>query len=133
MDSMVKGVMNECAQASDEERISFPEVVARLLDAGVERYQADLIRSTKTFYLPSGESEVIACHEVGVAPATQFSTAAIEAAVRASQRQEILYREFCRRVASAGCVGYFVSLPGRRAVYYGRTGETHVEHFPRAS
>ncbi len=31
----------------------------------------------------------------------------------------------------AGCAGYFVSLIGRRAVYFGRTAETHVEPFPR--
>lgn len=31
-----------------------------------------------------------------------------------------------------GCVGYHVSLAGRRAVYYGRSGETHVEQFPPA-
>jgi uncharacterized protein YbcV (DUF1398 family) len=133
MDPRIKSVISECAQASDEERSSFPEIVARLMEAGVERYQADLIRSSKTFYLLNGESEVIACHDVGVAPATQFFPVAIEAAVRASQRREIQYREFCRRVATAGCVGYFVSLLGRRAVYYGRTAETHVEHFPPAT
>lgn len=32
--------------------------------------------------------------------------------------------------AAAGFEGYLVSLPGRRAVYFGRTAETHVEHFP---
>lgn len=37
---------------------------------------------------------------------------------------------FCRKVAAAGCAGYVVSFPGRRAVYMGRTGETHVETFP---
>jgi hypothetical protein len=33
---------------------------------------------------------------------------------------------------TAGCVAYMVSLPGRRVVYYGRTGASHVEHFPPA-
>ena len=31
---------------------------------------------------------------------------------------------------NAGCAGYFVSIPGKRVVYYGRTGETHVEIIP---
>ena len=35
------------------------------------------------------------------------------------------------RAKRAGCAGYLVSFPGRRAVYFGRTGETHVELFPR--
>jgi uncharacterized protein YbcV (DUF1398 family) len=56
----------------------------------------------------------------------------VEQAVRATQRGEIRYREFCRRIAAAGCVGYFVSLAGRRAVYYGRTIDTYVERFPDA-
>jgi uncharacterized protein YbcV (DUF1398 family) len=47
-------------------------------------------------------------------------------------RQEIAYREFCRQIADAGCVGYFVSLAGPRAVYYGRTGDERVEWFPGA-
>jgi len=34
-------------------------------------------------------------------------------------------------VVAAGCTGYLVSFPGQRAVYFGRTGETHVEHFPQ--
>lgn len=34
---------------------------------------------------------------------------------------------------AAGCAGYLVSLPGRRVVYYGRTGETHVELIPAAA
>jgi hypothetical protein len=26
--------------------------------------------------------------------------------------------------------GYLVSFPGRRVLYFGRTGETHAEHLP---
>jgi uncharacterized protein YbcV (DUF1398 family) len=48
------------------------------------------------------------------------------------QAQKIKYREFCVRIADAGCVGYLVSLVGRRAVYYGRSGESYVEPFPTA-
>jgi hypothetical protein len=40
------------------------------------------------------------------------------------------YAAFSLRVRAAGCAGYLVSFPGRRVVYYGRTAETHVEHFP---
>ena len=64
--------------------------------------------------------------------ASGFLAEGVEKAVRAIQRQDIAYREFCRRIADAGCVGYFVSLAGRRAVYYGRAGDEHVEWFPAA-
>jgi hypothetical protein len=32
--------------------------------------------------------------------------------------------------SAAGCVGYFVQIAGRRTLYFGRNGETHVELFP---
>ena len=60
MDSQVRNVMIEASRASDEERMTFPEVVMKLMQAGVERYHADLVRGDKTYYLPNGESEVVA-------------------------------------------------------------------------
>jgi uncharacterized protein YbcV (DUF1398 family) len=132
MDANIKAVIAECTTASDEERITFPEVVMKLMQAGVERYHADLVRSERTHYMPDGETDVRPAHGVKTVPAKDFSAAGVDAAVRAIQRQEIQYREFCERIAAAGCVGYIVSLAGRRAVYYGRTGESHVEMFPGA-
>ena len=132
MDANTKAVIAECTTASDEERITFPEVVAKLMQAGVERYHADLVRSERTHYMPGGETDVRAAHAVKTVPAKEFSAAGVDAAVRAIQARKIQYREFCERIAAAGCVGYLVSLAGRRAVYYGRTGECHVEMFPGA-
>lgn len=132
MDALVKTVVQDCTTASDEERIAFPEVVGRLMQAGIERYHADLLRAEKTYYLPNGESEIVRATRIDTNPAPQFSASEVEAAIRASQSQSIGYKEFCTRIAAAGCVGYFVSLAGRRAVYYGRTGDCHVEHFPSA-
>jgi uncharacterized protein YbcV (DUF1398 family) len=42
------------------------------------------------------------------------------------------YPGFCKKVAGAGCAGYMVSFPGRRVLDFGRTGETHTEHFQGA-
>lgn len=133
MDAAIKSVVVDCTRDSDAGTSRFPEIVARLVAAGVERYHADLVRAEKTYYLPSGESEVVPDQALHVAPALAFSAAGVDAAVRASQAGAIDYREFCRRIAAAGCTGYFVSLGGRRALYYGRTGETHVEPFPGTS
>ncbi|MGE0737073.1 MAG: DUF1398 domain-containing protein [Alphaproteobacteria bacterium] len=132
MDSTIKQIAAECSMGSDEGRLAFPEVVAKLMRAGVERYHADLLRAEKTYYLPSGESHVVANAPLAARPAKDFVAAGIDAAVRAIQAQQIDYAEFCARIAAAGCVGYFVSLAGRRAVYYGRTAEQHVELFPAA-
>ena len=129
MDAHVKDVASEMSKASDEERVTFPEVVKALVEVGVERYHADLVAGRKTYYLPDGDFEETQVHKVGGA-ALKFSAEGVEKAVRAIQRQEVAYREFCCLIAHAGCVGYFVSLAGRRAVYYGRTGDEHVEWFP---
>jgi uncharacterized protein YbcV (DUF1398 family) len=112
--------------------MSFPEVVGKLIGAGVERYHADLVRSEKTYFLPSGESRVIPNEAIARTPAGEFSATSVEAAVRAIQKGEINYKTFCERVMEAGCVGYHVSIAGRRAVYYGRSGDSHIEYFPGA-
>ena len=65
MDSRVKEVTVEATRASDEERATFGEVVMKLMQAGVERYHCDLVRGEKTYYLPNGESEVVAGEAVG--------------------------------------------------------------------
>jgi uncharacterized protein YbcV (DUF1398 family) len=120
MDAHVKDVVREMSKASDEGRITFPAVVKALMEVGIGRYHADLVVGRKTYYLPGGDFEEVEVHEVGAA-APGFSADGVKRAVRAIQRQGIGYREFCRRIAGAGCVGYFVSLAGRRVVYYGRT------------
>lgn len=125
--------IEECTKASDEERASFGEVVTKLLDAGIERYHADLLRSDKIYYMPDGASHRTPCHEVAVTPSNEFSGERINAAIRAIQNRAIGYKGFCEQIAAAGCVGYIVSLAGRRAVYYGRTGESFVEPFPKAA
>ncbi len=132
MKSDVIAVIEECTKASDEARLTFPEVVARLAAAGVERYHADLQRAEKTYYLPDGASHVAVSASVATVPAEIFSAAGVDAAVRAVQTRAIDYKAFCERIVEAGCVGYLVSIAGRRAVYYGRSGETHVEPFPPA-
>jgi hypothetical protein len=43
MDAHVNDVVREMSEASDEERITFPEVVKALMEVGIERYHADLL------------------------------------------------------------------------------------------
>lgn len=130
MQDNVKTVIEECTRGSDEERMSFPEVVQKLMSVGVERYHADLVRHEKTYYLPSGDSIVVEAKARHGQPAATFSGAQTEAAVRAIQARQIGYNEFCERVAAAGCTSYIVSLVGRRVVYFGRSAESHVELMP---
>ena len=125
-------VMKECKELSLRGQIPFPEVVRRLYEAGVERYHVDLTRDETTYYLPCGESHVLATGAPREPIAEPFDAAAVEGAVRAIQRGEIIFPEFLRRIATAGCVGYFTQIAGRRVQYVGRTGDMHVEPFPTA-
>lgn len=130
-DTDLESVLQDCTRGSDEERISFPQVVGKLMAAGVERYRADLLRHEKTYYMPDGRSQVVSNAVIDGTPAMAFSAAGVDSAVRDIQAGRIAYREFCRRVMAAGCVDYIVSISGRRAVYFGRSGESHVEMFPQ--
>ncbi len=132
MDAHAKDIILDCTKGSDEGRMPFPEVVAKLMEAGVEHYHADLLRAEKTYYMPDGLSLVAPCHALATAPSKTFQAGGIEAAIRAIQAKTISYEAFCEGIAAAGCIGYLVSLAGRRAVYFGRTGESHVEPFPAA-
>lgn len=123
-------VMKECKELSLAGKIPFSEVVRRLHEAGVERYHVDLTRDETTYYLPSGESHVFATGGPRDPIAEPFDAAAVEGAVRAIQRGEIVFPEFLRRILAAGCVGYFTQIAGRRVQYVGRTGDMHVEPFP---
>jgi uncharacterized protein YbcV (DUF1398 family) len=131
MDDRAKAAARWATEESDAERASFPEVVKALTEAGIERYHADLVGAIKTYYTPGGEVETVPCHRSGPC-GRDFDAGGVEAAVRAIQKRAIGYGEFCRQIAAAGCVGYFVSMAGKRAVYYGRTGDSHVEGFPGA-
>jgi uncharacterized protein YbcV (DUF1398 family) len=126
----MKEVARECTEASDAGRIGFGDVVKMMTSAGIERYHADLVRSEKTYYAANGASETVPNNAIGVTPAQNFSAKDVEAAVRSAQAGAINYKTFRERVMAAGCVGYLVSVSGRRVVYYGRTGDNHVEWFP---
>lgn len=125
-------VIYETVRGSHTGEMTFPQIVGRLAEIGVERYHADYCRREKTFYLANGDSLVVTMpcerHAIG----QQFSAPAVEAAVRQSQRGEHSYGDFLRKTMAAGCVGYFVQIAGRRALYFGRNGESHVELFPSA-
>lgn len=130
MNRDTQAVLETAAAASIRGTMKFPQIVGMLADAGVERYHADYSRHEKTFYLPDGDSHVTTIAMPVPPVSARFDAAAVEAAIRASQRGACDYPEFVRRTTAAGCVGYFVQITGRRAIYFGRDGETHVEPFP---
>lgn len=120
-----------CLQGAENGTMAFPEIVQTLMQEGFESYAIDFRRDRAIYYLPDGQSvEYSIRHSASVAD--RFDVSAIQAAIRDAQQlvPGYTYKGFCQRVVQAGCVGYVVSFAGRRAVYMGRTAETHVEHFP---
>jgi uncharacterized protein YbcV (DUF1398 family) len=102
-----------------------------MLETGVERYDADLTRLEKMHYGIAGEThaEIIPLSEAPVVP-TEFSADGAQSAITSIQRREIQYPEFLRQIMAAGTASYSVYLNGRKAIYFGRNGDFHVEPFP---
>ena len=95
-------------------------------------YTVDYRRATQTFYLPDGDSLELEAPQAPGPVAAGFDADEVERLVRWAQANppDYSYAAFSAKAKAAGCAGYLVSLLGRRVVYYGRTAETHVEHFP---
>ena len=123
-------VIDECVRGSLTGELNFPQIVGRLAAIGVERYHADYTRHEITYYMADGDSYVASTPHHPHATAIEFSAVAVETAVRQSQRGEHSYADFVRKTMEAGCVGYFVQITGKRAIYFGRNGDSHVERFP---
>ncbi len=51
-------VMHEVLAESQAGKLTFGEVVRRLLQVGVESYFADLAKGEETFYMPDGRTHV---------------------------------------------------------------------------
>lgn len=125
-------VARTCLAAAESDTANFPQIIGALLTAGFESYAVDLRRATATYYLPGGDSLELHTHQAATAIAPALDAGRLTAAIREAQQQApgYTYRGFCEKAAAAGCAGYIVSFPGRRAVYFARTAETHVELFP---
>lgn len=123
----------DCLKASFADT-PFPIVVQRLAGAGVQAYSADLIALRTTYYdaeQQSFDKQLPLTDSPAVAAA--FDSAAVQATVKAIQRQEIGYVEFLRRIMVAGCARYSVHFGGCKAVYFGRDGAFYTEPFPQAA
>ena len=125
-------VMRYALHESESGKLTFPQVIAALAAENIEGYYKDLIRREVTYYLAEGgthtEPMTLPAHPIPEA----FSPDTLVAAIRAAQRDELRYPEFIIRAMQAGTAAYRVFITGRRAIYFGRQGDLHVEHFPPA-
>ena len=130
MNPVVESLIRRTFQESGDGRIHFGQVVAVLIDAGVESYAVDYRADRATYYLPDGDTLDLALEDAGAVIAQEFSQEALIAAIRGAQRGEVMYPQFKKLSQAAGCIAYTVWLTGRHVSYFGRHGEVHIEHFP---
>ncbi len=133
MDAERISIAENCLQAAHDGSLSFPAIVGKLIAAGFEGYSVDFRLNTQTFYLPDGDSVVLDMPPSAGNVAAAFDAIEVERLVRWAQANpaDYSYASFSQKAKAAGCAGYLVSFLGRRVVYFGRTAETHVEHFPK--
>ena len=126
-------IAQNCLDAAFSGTMDFPTIVGTLIDAGFEGYDVDYRRGTSTFFLPNGETVHLIMQTLAAPVAATFNATVIERVVREAQTKALgyTYAGFNATVQAAGCAGYMVSFLGKRVVYFGRTAETHVEHFPQ--
>ena len=132
MDDRKKAVAEGCLKGAEDNTMTFPQIVGILMKEGFEGYAIDFRRRLATYYMPDGDSVEVPTHKIDIPVAPSFDSARIQAGIKEAQQlvPGYTYLGFCKTVVSAGCAGYIVSFSGRRALYIGRTAETHVEHFP---
>lgn len=125
-------ILESCVAGAFAGTMPFGETVGHMYEEGVEWYSANLLFGVSTHYAADGT------HHQSKWPGWQvpeiagrFSEAGVVAAIRASQAGQIKYPEFLQRIAGAGVVYYTVHMHGRKAIYFGRHGDFHIELFPR--
>lgn len=119
-------IINECTTR----KLSFPEVIQQLSAIDIESYYMDLIRMQKTYYSRSGESHIepVLIEDLPTL-ASNFDEEKIIDAIHASQKGQIDYHAFIKRIIGSGTARYTVYLDGKCVIYTGRKGESHIENF----
>jgi uncharacterized protein YbcV (DUF1398 family) len=129
----MEAIAHKCLKAAESDSMTFPQVVSTLMGAGFEGYSADFRRGMFAYYSPSGEAIEFSGTKPALPVAVAFDVTAVKEAIREAQTlvPGYTYKGFVDKVAAAGCAGYIVSFLGRRVLYFARSAETHVEHFPQ--
>ena len=105
----------------------------KLVEAGVERYIADLVGKKNFSYGKQGETHMGDLIFENIAIPEQLDAAAVKQTIADIQQGRIKYQTFLRRIMEADCARYEVFITGRRAIYFGRNGAQHIEEFPKAA
>jgi uncharacterized protein YbcV (DUF1398 family) len=129
---MNRNILNELKDPSFAGKISFSEVIKRLIANDVERYIVDLVGFKITYFSNDGQvhesSFKLDTHEI----AQEFNAIEVKSAIKNSQQAKINFQTFLKRIMLAGCTHYEVFITGEKVIYIGRDGSNHIELFPSA-
>jgi uncharacterized protein YbcV (DUF1398 family) len=118
-------------EQSQARKLTFPEVVRRLLDAGVESYFCDLAIRQETFYMRDLKTPVQKMTPPTAFVAEEFLVSGAHCSDSwRSGRHHSLSRIF-QALRRCRVIAYWAFLTGRKVMYFGRRGEIHVEEFGR--
>lgn len=133
MDVRRTTIAETCLNAAYDKTMAFPDIVGTLIGAGFEGYTVDYRSNTTTYFLPDGDHVTLTNRGSEGCVAARFDQPGVKAQIDWAQANpdDYSYTAFCKNVKALGCAGYIVSFSGRRVLYFGRTAETHVEHFPQ--
>jgi len=133
MDAQRTAIARDCLNAAYARTLAFPEIVGKLIAAGFDGYTVDYRLGTTTYFLPDGDAITLPNQPSDEPVAARFDPPGVTAQIKWAQANppDYSYAAFSRNVKALGCAGYIVSFIGRRVLYFGRTAETHVEHFPQ--
>jgi uncharacterized protein YbcV (DUF1398 family) len=135
VDAQMEAIARKCLEGAESNSMTFPQIVSTLMGAGFEGYSVDFRRGMVAYYSPRGETVEFSGAKPALAVAADFDASAVKDAIRQAQNlvPGYTYMGFIAKVARAGCAGYMVSFLGRRVLYFARSAETHVEHFPQTA
>ncbi len=128
-----QNIARECLDGAYSGALDFPQIIGKLMENGFEGYSMDFRAHQASYYSLDGECLSLDIPESSVNIAAEFNVSGVQAAIQKAQANEAgyTYLGFLEEVKASGCAGYIVSISGKRVVYYGRTAEMHVEHFPQ--
>ena len=135
IESSVRQIFHEVHEPNG---LPFPQVVSRLLAVGVTRYHVDFVSSSVTTYGPDATFVRVDIPRYA-SPGNTWNVDNLRSAIRHAQQAassgdtSYNYEGFVKRVVSEGGVtDYTAYLEGKRVLYMGAMGDTHVEWFPGA-
>ena len=84
-------IAEECGKLSEEEQITFPEVIERLTKAGIESYTANLLVPNKIYIGGNKSHEMRMSIKAELHVAATFNQESVVQALRAIQSNQIGY------------------------------------------